>query len=633
VKSSPLAVRIILAILAVVLLGGLIYQFTPALNTLTAGTSSSTPAIKVNGQTVSVQTLDQLRLSNPVYSIASGGLLGSDLRQVVLATAIQQQVLAQDASSIPVSNSTVNQQVSAIRKQDGLTSNKAWTQALQQHGLTDLEFHQLMRENLQIQARANQITKGLKPTTAEAKLFWEINPSQFQKGARIAGREIVLSSRSKAQALRKQLQAGASFSKLADQNGSKDGGALGTPGKGGALPLVSKLALPSAVATQVFALGKPGLSPVIADGGKYYLVDVVRYVGKHAESFASAKTKALAAVKQELQNAALEKWIDRLTQQAKVKTIDPTWKVFNPVVATVNGHKIYYADVLSALYSNQQIASVLQQGGAQAAGFINAFFKPQVLNGLIDQWVAVHQVKAQGLPIVGSRAEVLANLLAYHTRNLKVTPAQERAYYQANLNQYKTAASADLTEATFKTKSAANAFRTAFLKHPSGFTAAAGAVHANVNQLGRVSQGAKTLAASLGSAVFGASAKLTSAGSAELTPVLAQGKQFVILEVKKLKPAGQIPFSQVQSQIAATVLQQQQTKVGQSYIAALAAKAKVVNHLQQVLAEQQKLFAPASTPSAATSTPSAGNQVTIPSSTQLTAPVKPKTPSSAAHGG
>ena len=72
-----------MGLLALLMVGGMAYQFTPALRgggQGLFGQKSGTPALKVNGETVTAEDLDSMRRGNALLSSNDKGVLGDDFR-------------------------------------------------------------------------------------------------------------------------------------------------------------------------------------------------------------------------------------------------------------------------------------------------------------------------------------------------------------------------------------------------------------------------------------------------------------------------------------------------------------------------------------------------------------------------
>lgn len=588
------ALNVLLGVLALLLVVGMAYQFTPNVGSLFGGGTKGTPAMTVNGETVTVQDLEALRQSNPVLSSAQSGVLADDFKTYVVAQQTRQVVLRQAAKDIAVSRADVNAEVDKIRSSNGLTDNKAWTDALARVGLTDATFRAQVRDQLAVNRKVEQIKEAAPaPTEAEVRLYYDLNPESFQTDARIVGRQIVVADKAKAEALLRQIRGGADFAALARQNSSEfadRGGALGPIENGQPRP-VAQVALPSEVGAAAFALTEGGVTDVVESGGKFYIVKVEKYLAPTVKPFEQAKADAEKTVAEQKKNRTVEEWLSGLEQSAKVEVSDPNWKAENPTVAEVAGEKIPYSAVVEQVVQNEQFTSLLGQVPAEQAGqLVNGLLKPQITEQLIQAYAAPRVAQNLKLPLTGSRQEQAAGLVAYGGRDVKVTDAEIQAYYTQNRSQFETPASATVAEVSFPNQQKASAFRQSFAG--GDLVRAAARAGGTVSERGEVSAGSGSLGEEVEAAVFGANT-LKAAGEGRVSDVVKVGERYVVAYVTGLRPAVTQPLTAVREQIRDQLLATKQVEAGQKFLQEQVAKLKPKNNLQAVLDAQEKRVAAA----------------------------------------
>ncbi|AWN23070.1 peptidylprolyl isomerase [Deinococcus irradiatisoli] len=627
--NKKVLTSVLLGFLAVLLVVGLIYQFTPNVGSLFGGASSGTPAIKVNGQTVTVEEIQAVQRSNPVLSATTEGTLGDDLKTVAVESRIENALLKAASSDENVTRAEVNTQVNQVRKSNNLTDNKAWVDRLAQIGFTDASYREEVRSGLAVQKKQKAITDAApKPTDAQLQMYYDLNKDQYKDEARIVGREIVVSDKAKATALLAQLKGGSDFAALASANSSefKDrGGALG-PVTGGKPAAVAQAALPSEVGAAAFALTSGGLTDVIASGGKFYIVKVEQFLPATTKPFASVKSQVSEQVTQLLKTAAAEQWFDGLRKNAKIEFLLPAWKINNPTVAVVGQQQVPYTDVLSGVVSNQQFASLLQQVPADQAGtLVNQFLKPGLTDQVIEQYAAPKIVTDNKLPLVGSRANLAQQLALYGSRNVSVSDQDVIKNYQTNIATYTTKASATISEAVFTDRAKALAFRQNF--DGKNFVQAASKAGGTVSERGNLAADDAKLSPALSKAIF-ATASLRPAGEGSVTDVIENGKNYSVAYVTDLVRASVKPLKEVEAMIRSQLLAQKRSEAGQAYIKAQMKDIKVENKLSAVLAAQEKRLAAAAPKTTAPATTPAATQpaTTAPDTTKSStdsAPAKP----------
>ena len=596
-----------MGLLAVLMVGGMAYQFTPAISGgggLFGQKNQGTPAVKVGDQTVTVEELNAFRNNNPLLAATQTGVLGDDFKLYTVRQLVRQKMFADGARDMQVSREEVNTEVDKVRESNNLKDNKAWTDALQSRGMTDSGFRQQVRDSLAIKKKVEQIEKTAAPATdAEVRAYYDLHQHEFKTDPQIVGRQIVVADKAKADALLTQLKGGADFATLASANSTefKDrGGALGPLENGSPKP-VAAVVLPSEVSAAAFALTSGGLTDVVASGGKYYIVKVEQYLAPTTKPFEATKSQIQTTVDKQKKDAALEAWSDTLDKNTKVEYVDPEWKVSDPTVASVAGQNIPYSDVVGQVVNNQQLAQMFGQlPPEQLAGIINGGLKTQVVQQLLQMYAAPAIAKKLGLNVVGNRAAQAEALAAYAAKDVKVTDADLQAAYERSIEQFKTPASATVDEASFRDQGQARAFRTDW-NGQGGFTSAATKAGATVSERGSVTSGDQKLDAELDKAVQGTG--LRAVGDGSLTPVVKVGERYSVAYVRDLKKATTRPLGEVKAQLEPQVLNEKQTAAMQAFFDKQLKELKPTDNLQKILDEQAKRVTAAEKAAGTTTTP------------------------------
>lgn len=615
--NKKVAVPVLSGVFVLVVGVLLLLNFLPSLR---GGAAQGTPALKVNGTTVTREQLEAIKTRNPVLGSATSGPLGDDFKTLIIDQQIRDTLIGAASADQKIERSVVNAQVTETRSKNNLTENKAWTDALRGAGFSDSSYREYLRTQLAIQAKAKAIQASApKPTEAQLQLYYQLNAQTFRSDPRIVAREIVVATKARADQLLTQLRGGADFAKLAAANSLENkerGGAIG-PLENGAPRPVAQVALPTEVGAAAFARTTGGLTEVVSSGGKFYIVKVEKFLPAAPKPFTEAKAAVSDAVSTELKNQALENWVDGLKKNVKVESVSPDWKYNNPVVATVGTQDIPYAEVVTGVVSNQQFSALLQQQTAeQVAPLVNSFLKPGIVQQLTQQYAAPAIVKAQNLPLVGNRAGLLAGLNAYGARDAKVSDADVQAFYAGNQKNFQTTAKATVSEAVFANKQQALVFRQEF--RSGDFTALASKAGATVSERGSVTAGDKKLNDALDRAVFAAN-RLQAAGEGSLSDVTDTSGRYSLAYVSDLVKASVRPLSEVRTSIYDQLLAQKKQAAATAYVAAQMKTVKTQDLLAQVLAAQTKRLA-AEAPKATTPTAPAG------SATPATPTTTPATP-------
>lgn len=595
--------------ISALLVVGMAYQFTPAIGDLFGKKEQGTPALTVNGQTVTVEELEAMKTGNPVLASVQEGVLADDFKLFMVTQQVQRQLLLGASGDIQVSRDDVNAEVKKVREAMQLTDNKAWTDALQGAGLTDAAFRTQKRQELAVQRKVEQIKAAVPAATdAEIKQYYTLNPDQFQSEARIVGRQIVTKDAAKAKSLLAQARAGADFAALASANSEENrdrGGAL-APLENGKPKPVAAVVLPTEVATAAFALTGGGVTDVINAAGKYHIVKVEQFLPATLQPFEAVRTEAAKTVDDQKKDAAVEAWLDGLERSAKIEIKDPAWKVQDPAVASVAGQNIPYSEVVSQvvnqLGSNQQLAMMMgQMNPEQSAQFVNTQLKPTLVEQLIGGYAAPKIAQNLKLNLTGGRQAQLAALNAYGARDVKVSDADITAFYQANIKEFQTPASATIAQASFRDRNQAAAFRTDW-NGQGDFIAAATKAGGTVSESGSVTAGDQKLTPELNSAVF-ESKTLRNAGEGSLSEVVKAGDRYVVAYATDLQLAATRPLSEVRAPIETQLLQAKRAEAGETFIKTQVAQLKPVNNLKTVLDAQAKRVAAAAPKSETPKTP------------------------------
>jgi parvulin-like peptidyl-prolyl isomerase len=594
-KRTVLA-RVVLGIVAVALLAGMIVQFTPNLASLTGGVqrTDGKTLFSVNGAPVTEQDYERTKQQNQLFGLANGGTFQQDVNNLLMNQLVLVSSARQDASRTNISGGDVSKYITDLRAQRQLTKDSDYTAFVQSNGYNDATFRDAVRQQLQLTKRIEEIQKGVTISDAELKFFYDQNKNNYKETDRILARQIVVDKQADADAIQASLKAGEAFDKLASQKstiGKEQDGALGAK-TGEKVPQpIAEIALPKNIADAAFKLKQGGVTPTISDGGKFYIVKVEKFLPAGVPSFETLKAKMDKAAdgketnkltedaKALKGNGAIEAWVKGLQQNAKLEfPKDATLDFYDPAVATVGKNDIKLSELNRSVYSNQQIQQFLQQG-AQGATLVEQFFKPQSLDNLINQEVAVQAAKKSGQPFFGAGADILQQIQNYQSKDTAITDADVKKYYNDNIATYTTPASADIQEASFKTLEQAKAFRTAFIAGGTDFTKDAAKQKGTVTETGSVTP--ESVNPAYKKVLFDAKA-LTKAGALQVSDVIANNKQFIVVGVKSYIEKSVKPFTEVAADAKEKALIGKRAVVGQKWLTDTVKAAKPVKKYDDV---------------------------------------------------
>ena len=499
-KLSRRTNTIILWIISIGLLVGMVITFTPSLGALSGRErDTSAPALVVNGETISELDVAQARQASPIFSVVQEGPVAQDLELLLVDSLVRQEVVRQAASRQRVGNGEVRDELAAFRARngvDGRQNDEAYLRLIGGAGYTDATFRDYLRQQLQVRAWQEELSAGIDVSDAEIEAFYRVNGDAYQSDPRVVARQIVVDDRDLAERLRARALDGEPFAELAAEASlerAEQGGAVG----GDEPQPVGRPAFPTTVADAVFARTTPGVTPVVESAGRFYLVNVEEIVPAQQRPLDEVRDQVREDALAAKQRAALEARIEELVRQADVSVPEGSeLSIDDPVVATVGDAEIHASELARATYTNPQIQQALSP---QTASLISQFFKPSILEQLVDRELAVQGATRLDATFFGSDALVAQSALDWVARDAEADANEIQAYYQANLDRYTVPASADVLRVDFEDAAAAESYRAALLDGAEP-EAAAESSGGTTEDLGVVRQGA--LDAPLDAALF-----------------------------------------------------------------------------------------------------------------------------------
>lgn len=469
-KLSKKTNAIILWIVSIALVLGMIIMFTPTIGNPFAtgpGRDGGRAVLLVNNERISELQVARERQQTPLYNLVAEGEAARDLELLLLDNLIDREVLRQASARTRVSSAEVRQAVNDFREANnvaGRANEQRYLTLIGRAGFTDQSFRQYIEAQLRQERYLESVIGSVEVTDEEVRAFYETHPERYQSEARIRARQIVVEDEALAQELRERAQAGEAFAALAAEYSlerADRGGALGAPeGEREPRP-VGRTALPTAVANAAFALQGPGVTEVVASGGRYYLVAVEEYLPSGLRPFEEVEAQVREDALEAKRNGEIERVLQELREQATiVVTEDSPYRYDDDVVARVGDEVITRSELVRATYLNPQIQQFLSP---DTASLVTDFFKPTILEQLIERELAYQGAQRLDLPLVGSRDLVAQAALNYASRDAEASEEAIRAHYEANLTRFTVPARAEVIRADFDALEAATAFREALL--------------------------------------------------------------------------------------------------------------------------------------------------------------------------
>jgi peptidyl-prolyl cis-trans isomerase C len=232
--------------------------------------------------------------------------------------------------NITVTDKEVDQQIEKVKKQVGeqarssgqdLSNQEAYEQALKQNNITESELRADLRENLPVQKVQEEVAGKAEPTDAEIQKFYEQNKeAQFTTPEQRCVRHILFAKdqKQKAEDVKKQLEDGADFAKLAkeysqDPGSAEKGGDLGCLGKGETVPPFEEAAFGAEEGEIV--------GPVKTQFG-YHILEVTDAKPQETRPLSEVESQIRSQLSQEEQSEAFSKWLDEQKKQRNVKYLE-----------------------------------------------------------------------------------------------------------------------------------------------------------------------------------------------------------------------------------------------------------------------------------------------------------------------
>lgn len=483
----------------------MIITFTPTAGLFNPAQNSSVPAVLVNGEAITELEIARVERQNSLYSRVAEGQAAEDLQLLLLASLIDNEVLRQAAASTRVSGGEVREAVDAFREQNGVAgsaNNQRYRNLINNAGFTDATFRDYIRAQLKQEQYLEEVIGEVDISDAELESFYQANRNAYLNEPRIKARQIVVEDEALAFDLYARLLAGEDFAALASEHSAElaeGAGALGAAEGSREPQPVGPAALPSAVANAAFSLQGAGLTEVVESGGRYYIVQVTDYIPAEPQPLEEVteqvREDALAAKRRGL----IEEKLAELREQATISIPKGSSYSFeNPVVARVGETEIRAAELARSTYLNPQIQQFLTP---DSASLITDFFKPTILNQLIEQELAAQGAQTLEAEFVGPDAQVAQSALIFVSRNAEATDEAVQEYYESNQDRFTVPAKAVVTRANFDSAEAAAAFREAVLvEGTADLEALATESGGEVEKLGIVNPG--ELASELDTALF-----------------------------------------------------------------------------------------------------------------------------------
>jgi parvulin-like peptidyl-prolyl isomerase len=579
---SKRVVAVIFGFLALAFVVGSILLFTPQGQRSTRGKVELT----VNGRPIYELDLARAQQNDPILSTNPQGLLRK-LAEINLGDRlILTTALVQDTARIGVSSGELRKELDAIKERLRLQKKEEYDRFLARIGYTDAQLRSELREQIRINKRIEEIQKKAEPTEEEVRLYFELNREQYRNQEQVLARQIVVDDKATAEKIYAEVsKPGADFAAIAKANSklnAEQGGALGAAAGQSEPGPVTRVVFPNAVADVVFKLRDGQISRPIEAGGRFYIVKVERYLPESDAQFEEVKDRVREDARRVKGQGALEAYLEGLRAKANVKFGDNTTLQFeNPVVASVGDTEIRLAEVTQLVFANPQVPQLVQQGLGELAV---QFFLPQTLEQLINREVIYQAAMQLGQPFFGTKSDIASQAQLWKTRDITVSDAEARKYYDSNLANFTIPASARTQAVNFKKedRAKAEAFRAAALRGGK-LEELARANNGTVQDFGVVNPG--TLPPIPNRLVFLTRGTFPKGPLGEVSEVVKlEDESYQVLIINDRRAEILRPFEEVKEQARQQVLAIRRAEAAQKWLEEVRKAAKLENRLEEVLA-------------------------------------------------
>ncbi len=247
-------------------------------------------------------------------------------RTEILDQLVAEELLYQEAlnQNLEPGEQAVESQFQQMRSQFG--TDEEWQQALTQNQTSEEELRTQIERNALIQQLIATAVTDLEPVNeADIQAFYDENRELFDQGSQIAARHILISTeeletdeeiadaRSRAEAIRDELRAGADFATLAQERSEGPsgprGGELGTFGRGQMVAPFEQAA---------FALEVGEISDVVQTQFGFHVIEVTEKLESAVVPLEQVSQNIGQYLGQQRQAEALAAYVDELREDAEI---------------------------------------------------------------------------------------------------------------------------------------------------------------------------------------------------------------------------------------------------------------------------------------------------------------------------
>lgn len=288
-----------------------------AATVLLTGCGKKDVAATVNGKPITIEDYEREYKMQAQQAMAQYGedflmqkspdgkqTMGEIMRQNTLDNMVRFEIYKQDAEEKGIKITDKDVDAEYKKMVDMYGGEEKLQDALKENNLTADQMREYMKTNLLMQQYQQKMLKELEPTEEELKKYYEGHKDEFKTAE---ASHILVKTKEEAEAIKKELDGGADFAKLAKEKSLDTGSAQ----NGGSLGQFSPGQMVKEFDEKVFSM-KPG---EISDPVKTQFGFHIIKLEKISNDFKGAKDAVKEAVIQE----KFKEYNDKLEKKAKVK--------------------------------------------------------------------------------------------------------------------------------------------------------------------------------------------------------------------------------------------------------------------------------------------------------------------------
>ena len=242
-----------------------------------------------------------------------------DIRRQALQSLVAQKVVEFEARDCgkpcEVTDAEITAELTRIRTTNFEKSQKKFDDFLKERKISKADARTIVRSQLQQQALFDHVTRGVRFTEADAKKYYDDNPTQFKVAAGRTASHILVASEAEADRIRSEVTP-ENFAQLAKENSTDtgsapQGGNLGQMQKGQFVPEFEKVA---------FALKDGEISQPVKTQFGWHII-MVKTTPARTTSFADAKAQILSSQLTAKRQAEFSTWSEKVLTEWADRTV------------------------------------------------------------------------------------------------------------------------------------------------------------------------------------------------------------------------------------------------------------------------------------------------------------------------